>query len=306
MDMPILEKDPNGISLIIDLSEDEKKQWRKDFGTIRKKEQLAPAKYIDLAVEKLGGYEELKKTATRTTQLIFSIREAAWDIYTGHEQMVYGLAMKELLATNPSTRALLGEIVAREGAQKFRESSGDDLINLLASVTGEISGRIFPYPYELAKSITQSRRSRAGTAFERIIRHVINIYGYPCDDQSKIAQENFAQGNLGKMVDGLIPGIAEYKEQRAKCAILTMKTTLRERWQEVVEELQRTNVPHIYLLTLDESVTDSVLDTMKNYNIMLVAPDYVKEQNEKRRNIISFEELFNKELPHILEYWGRT
>ena len=105
------------------------------------------------------------------------------------------------------------------------------------------------------------------------------------------------------MVDGLIPGIDAYKEHRSKCAILTMKTTLRERWQEVVEELHRTNVPHVYLLTLDDSIGDNLLDTMRNHNITLVAPLYVKERNEGKRNLISFEELFNRELPHILEYW---
>lgn len=301
--MPLIEKDKYDASIILDLSEDEKKAWRNEYGKIRKREQLSPSEYIDLAVEKLGGYRELRKTSEQTTKLIFSIREAAWEVYTQHEQMVYGLAMKDLLRNNEDTRNVLRDILDRDGAEKFQNISREDLVDLLASITGEISGRIFPYPYELAKSITQSRRSRAGTAFERIIRHVINIFEFPCDDQSKIARTHFTQGNLGKMVDGLIPGIKEYEDHRSKCAILTMKTTLRERWQEVVEELQRTNVPHVYLLTLDENITDGVLETVRNHNITLVAPDYVKERTPDRRNLISFEELFNRELPHIVEYW---
>ena len=59
----------------------------------------------------------------------------------------------------------------------------------------------------------------------------------------------------------------------------------------------------MYLLTLDEGIGDSLLDTMRNHNITLVAPKYVQERNEGKRNLISFEELFNRELPHILEYW---
>jgi hypothetical protein len=31
-----------------------------------------------------------------------------------------------------------------------------------------------------------------------------------------------------------------------------MKTSLRERWQEVAEEIERTKIPEIHLLTVDE------------------------------------------------------
>ena len=301
--MPLIDKDNTQTSVIVDLNDAEKQAWRDQYGKIRKREQFPPGEYIDLAVQKLGGYDELRKIKGQTTKLIFSIREAAWEAYTQHEQMVYGLAMKDLLANNPDTRGVLKEIVAREGEVFFKTASGEKFIDVLAGLVGEVSGRIFPYPYELAKSITQSRRSRAGTAFERIIRHVIDIFEFPCDDQSKIARVNFTQGNLGKLVDSLIPGIKAYEENRSKCAILTMKTTLRERWQEVVEELHRTNVPHVYLLTLDENITDGVLETVRHHNITLVAPDYVKDKTPGRLNIMSFEDLFNKELPHILEYW---
>lgn len=214
--MPLIEKDKDGTPIIVDLSDDEKKTWREQYGSIRRAEQLPPAEYIDLAVEKLGGYGNLKSAKDRTTDLIFAIREAAWTLYTQHEQMVYGLAMQDLLANNPDTRHVLEEVVAREGEARIREASGNNLLDILAGLVGEVSGRIFPYPYELAKSITQSRRSRAGTAFERIIRHVINIFEFPCDDQSKIARVNFTQGNLGKIVDSLIPGIDAYEQNRSK------------------------------------------------------------------------------------------
>lgn len=301
--MPLIEIDDQNVPLVVDLDEAEKGQWRKEFGDIRKKEQLPPSEYIDKAVERLGGHETLRQKTGQATGLILEIRETAWQIYIQHEQMVCGQAMQMLFRTNPETRTILEAMVAREGLATLQGCGEQEFIDRLAGMIGEISGRIFPYSYELAKSVTQSRRSRAGTAFERIIRHVLDIYGYPCDDQSKIGRENFDQGNLGKIVDGLIPGIAQYKENRSKCAILTMKTTLRERWQEVVEELHRTNVPHIYLLTLDDQISESMLETIRNHNITLVAPDFVKDNSPGKRNLISFEELFNRELPHILHYW---
>lgn len=301
--MPLIEIDDQNVPLIVDLDEGEKQKWRKEYGKIRKDDQLPPGEYIDKAVEKLGGHKVLKGRTAQTTELILDIRETAWNVYIQNEQMVCGKAMEMLLKTNPETQNILEAMIKRDGLDNLRNCNNAEFMDRLAAIIGEISGRIFPYPYELAKSVTQSRRSRAGTAFERIIRHILDIYGYPCDDQSKIGRENFDQGNLGKIVDGLIPGIKQYKENRSKCAILTMKTTLRERWQEVVEELHRTNVPHVYLLTLDEQISDSLLETIRNHNITLVAPDFIKERNQGKKNLMSFEDLFNKELPHIIKYW---
>jgi hypothetical protein len=34
-----------------------------------------------------------------------------------------------------------------------------------------------------------------------------------------------------------------------------MKTSLRERWQEVAEEIERTKIPEIHLLTVDEDIS---------------------------------------------------
>ncbi len=302
--MPLLIKDENNISTIVDLSESEKIRWRKEFGLIRSKEQLTPAAYIDLAVNKLGGHEVLRKEVEETTQLIYKIRSLAWDIYIQHEQMVCGKALAGLLKENASTKTILKELL-QNGALKALTAAKneDDLLENLSQVVGDISGRIFPYQYELAKSVTQSRRSRAGTAFECVIRHVIDIKGFPCDDQSKAGTELFEKHGLGKIVDGLLPGLEQYNRNRAQCAVLTMKTTLRERWQEVVEELERTKVPHIYLLTLDEAIGPNLLATMKSHNITLVAPLAVAKAHSGIMNLISFEQLFNKDLPHLLEWW---
>lgn len=303
--MPVLRNDSNDIPVIIDLSEDEKKRWRKEFGNIRSTHQLPPAGYIDEAVKQLGGHKILAAEVQHTTALIYKIRETAWNIYIQHEQQVCGFALEQLLRDNQTVRDILRSVLDYSHfTETIRNApSEQDVLNTVAHVIGEVSGRIFPYPYELAKSVTQSRRSRAGTAFERVIRHIIDIKGFPCDDQSKVGTALFEQNGLGKIVDGLLPGLEQYNRHRAKCAILTMKTTLRERWQEVVEELHRTNVPHIYLLTLDDDITESKLATMRSHNITLVAPKEISEKHPDIMNLISFEKLFNRDLPHILSWW---
>lgn len=99
--MPLIEIDDQNVPLVVDLDEAEKEQWRKEFGDIRKKEQLPPSEYIDKAVERLGGHETLRQKTGQTTELILEIRETAWQIYIQHEQMVCGQAMQMLFRTNP-------------------------------------------------------------------------------------------------------------------------------------------------------------------------------------------------------------
>lgn len=84
-----------------------------------------------------------------------------------------------------------------------------------------------------------------------------------------------------------------------------MKTTLRERWQEVVEEVVRSNLPNIYLLTVDDDISVSKATQMAEHNITLVVLNRVKQQDKLsgKRNIISFESYFFDEIPHVLEYW---
>jgi 3-keto-L-gulonate-6-phosphate decarboxylase len=93
------------------------------------------------------------------------------------------------------------------------------------------------------------------------------------------------------------------RQKRTHCAIITMKTSLRERWQEVVEEIERTKAPHIFLLTLDGGLNPSNLQAMKNHNITLVVPLPVQQANSDKSNVISFEQLFNVDLPHLLKNW---
>ena len=84
-----------------------------------------------------------------------------------------------------------------------------------------------------------------------------------------------------------------------------MKTTLRERWQEVIEEINRTSLPSIYLLTVDENVSLNKVEQMANHNVILVVYKSVKEHSSlfNKRNVISFEDFFFSEIPQTLEYW---
>lgn len=87
-----------------------------------------------------------------------------------------------------------------------------------------------------------------------------------------------------------------------------MKTSLRERWQEVAEEIERTKIPEIHLLTADESIPKSKAQEMANHNIIVVTYDWVANSTSLKsmKNIISFEEYLFEEIPNILKFWNEN
>ena len=110
---------------------------------------------------------------------------------------------------------------------------------------------------------------------------------------------------MGKVVDSILPSITAFEQRRNKTIVGSMKTTLRERWQEVVEELQRSNLPNIHLLTVDEDISTNKINQMAMHNIVLVVLKEIKDLPHCRdkRSVISFEEYFLQEIPTYLNYW---
>lgn len=72
----------------------------------------------------------------------------------------------------------------------------------------------------------------------------------------------------------------------------------------MAEEIARTNIPEIHLLTVDDKITKSKAEEMSNHNIAIVA--YKKISDELNlKNIISFEDYFFNEIPEYLKYWNK-
>lgn len=139
--------------------------------------------------------------------------------------------------------------------------------------------------YNLFLSNTQSRRSTAGKEFECTLALLLQRAGVKAEAQSKIGKEE----NLSKAVDFVIPSARVYKQSPTKVILLSAKTTLRERWQEVSDEIKRTSVSHIYLATLDETITNDTFSKLEKLNIILVTTKGNKASYQNS-NILSFEE----------------
>ena len=146
--------------------------------------------------------------------------------------------------------------------------------------------------YSLNLSNTQSRRSRAGKEFEAIIELILMGAKIPLDSQGSIGTRYFTERGLGKLVDIVSPGTTEYTINKRDTVLISAKTTLRERWQEVPEEKARTGAREMFLVTLDDSISQDVIETLNNNNIQLVTTLSSKETYYPNdHSVISLEKL---------------
>ncbi len=238
----------------------------------------------------------------QVSNCIAELREIVWQEYLLDEVKFNAILMRDLHKILETPKEILEVLLDNQ----ITDKKGDELIESIKEICGEYSGRIFPYIYRLSLSNTQSRRSRAGKSFEAIIYKIYESLGYEYDSQSKVGRKTFDSLGLGKKVDSILPNIKCYAERRNKTIIGTMKTSLRERWQEVAEEIERTKIPEIHLLTADESIPKSKAQEMSNHNIIIVTYEWVANSTSLKsmKNIISFEEYLFEEIPNILKFWN--
>ncbi|MFC6276853.1 type II restriction endonuclease [Psittacicella hinzii] len=166
--------------------------------------------------------------------------------------------------------------------------------NSLSSIEA-ITWFIEKYPehiYALTLSNTQSRRSRAGKEFESTIELVLMGAGVPIDSQGNIGKQIFTSKGLGKMFDLVSPGAIEYDINKRNTVLISAKTTLRERWQEVPEEMGRTGAKEMFLATLDTTISSEVFSTLYEANIQVTTTKSIKENYYKDNSrVLTFEDL---------------
>lgn len=217
---------------------------------------------------------------SHASKIMNSLRKTCWNIFTDMERLF--------------TSDMLN-ILARYDSQ----------INTLHGLSA-VEHFVEMYPehiYKLALSNTQSRRSRAGKEFEAIIEIILRNSGIMLDSQGNIGKSVFIDKNLGKLVDIVIPSVIHYKYNKTNTILISAKTTLRERWQEVPEEMNRTATSKMYLTTLDKYISDNVLDMLYESNIILVTTSDIKEDFYNNKvNVITIEKLI-QEADHITREW---
>jgi hypothetical protein len=291
------------IPVIIDIPKQELEKFDALIKQYRTKYIRTSQEIVEFALSKNQEYLKQIK-AKQVSKCIAELREIVWQEYLLDEVNFNAILMRDLHKLLETPKEILEVLLNKNIADK----KGAELIESIKEICGEYAGRVFPYIYRLSLSNTQSRRSRAGKSFEAIIYKIYENLGYEYDSQSKVGRKTFDTLGLGKKVDSILPNIKCYAERRNKTIIGTMKTSLRERWQEVAEEIERTKIPEIHLLTADESIPKSKAQEMANHNIIVVTYEWVANSLtlKSMKNIISFEEYLFEEIPNILKFWNEN
>lgn len=119
-------------------------------------------------------------------------------------------------------------------------------------------------------SVQNSRKSRAGQAFEHHIAAVFEEYA--------VKYERGKRTENRSKPDFLFPGVFEYHDKSFPAAGLTMlgaKTTCKDRWRQVLTEAER--IPNKHLLTVEPAISVNQTDEMKSQGLQLVVPARVAQ-----------------------------
>ena len=258
----------------------DREQFREAVKKAREEKFLQPYELAYKVFRQLGFDEKSPDFfETSASKIVEEMRSACWKEFVSEEKKFTSDMLRELI--------------------------NEDKIKNLSPVDA-VSSFVTDYPdhiYDLSLSNTQSRRSRAGKEFEAIIELILVGAAIPLDSQGNIGKKVFADKGLGKLVDVVSPGVMEYLIDKNDTVLISAKTTLRERWQEVPEEVSRTGANSMYLITLDDSVSQNVLDELYESNIILTTIESVKNKSYKdNKRVFTFEQLIKK-CKHVKENW---
>jgi len=141
----------------------------------------------------------------------------------------------------------------------------------------------------LLMSASQQRKSRAGYSFELQIECMLEGGRIPFKKQVVVKGDrrpDFLLNSCGNPPD------------ESGVIVLSAKTTLKERWKQVVMEQ---SLGSVFLATVDEKVAAKTLELMKEQGMQLVVPESLltskDTEYQRHSNVISFREFFD--LPEV-------
>ncbi len=102
----------------------------------------------------------------------------------------------------------------------------------------------------------------------------------------------------GRRPDFVLPDVATLNRAEDRdTLILSLKTTLRERWKQL--GLERPHAP-VFLATVDDRVSIPAIEEMARNDIVLVVPESLKKSKEavyeKQDKVITFRDFFDQEI----------
>ena len=146
-------------------------------------------------------------------------------------------------------RRLERRIVAERISNGFASSDGADVDGFLS----------------FSLSVQNRRKSRAGQALENHLEAVLQA--------NRIRYSRGAETENRNKPDFLFPGVTDYRSPAfpaARLSMLGVKSTLKDRWRQVLSEAVRIDTKH--LLTLEPGISENQTDEMQAKKLQLVLP----------------------------------
>lgn len=125
-----------------------------------------------------------------------------------------------------------------------------------------------------AQTVLQRRKARSGRSLELQIHHILRESGLREDNDFSYNKPT----EQHKTPDFVFPSIAAYTDPQFpqhKLRMLAVKTTVKDRWRQILTEADRIPVKH--LLTLQEGISDNQWQEMRQAGVVLVVPTPVQQ-----------------------------
>jgi len=145
----------------------------------------------------------------------------------------------------------------------------------------------------LEKDLGNMRKARGGKTFERIIERMLLSINIPVERPKGQASRTL------RRIDLVIPSVEVALNTPDRAVFLTCKRTLRERWKQEVPQVGPNR--RVYLLTIDEDISESKAQEINEKGLIAFVRDEIK-QNSKLEQFTWIRKLST--LPWELKEYG--
>jgi hypothetical protein len=137
---------------------------------------------------------------------------------------------------------------------------------------------------EFASTVLNRRKSRSGKSLEL---HLLAIFG-----EERLSNSWGQYTEAKRKPDFVFPSIEKYRDGRwpaDRLRVLGAKTTVKDRWRQVLNEAKRVPTKHIF--TLQQGVSEEQFREMKEEGVTLVVPAALHTQYPKsvRTELVSLD-----------------
>jgi len=126
---------------------------------------------------------------------------------------------------------------------------------------------------QLEKDLGNMRKARGGKTFEKVVEKLLKFIDIKCE---------IPKGEIKKKlrrIDIVIPSGKVAIETPDKAIFITCKRTLRERWKQEVPSVGPNQ--RVYLLTIDNELSETKAKEIKNLGLIVYIKDNLKEEKFK-------------------------